>query len=369
MRQENAGNRNILVVCAILILAIFCTSGVWAQSQGIFHSVQVAPTLIDVGQNETSRISWYQSQRGIINVFICNLDGRIVKTLHESHAAEFGSRQVVWDGRDELGNLCPNGVYLPIIKVSTDNRGTQVYNPTTAPWGADLSQSDVTYDAAVGKITYQLPQPALCLMRIGERDGGPVYITLFNWEPRLAGDHEALWDGMDGGGLLRAADKEKLQIVLDAFSTPENAILISGSTNPSHKFEGIEKRFPLHPPFAGKMMLHALHARELCRDFEIQVDVTRPERMANGIPVITGKAALLVSVGSQVIRTRLVREKFELYLFVDGAFISEGPRKTLPAQLMLDSNKMSNGEHIITVNLRTLEDHVGTLSLKVIVDN
>ncbi len=369
MRQENASSRNILTACAILILAIFCSSGVWAQSQGIFHSVQVAPTLIDVGENETSRISWYQSQPGIIKVFICNLDGKIVKTLYESHASEFGTQQVVWDGRDELGNLCPNGVYLPIIKVSTDNRGTQVYNSTTAPWGADLSQSDVTYNAAAGKITYQLAQPALCLLRVGERDGGPVYITLSDWEPRVAGYHEKSWNGMDGGGLVWAADKEKLQIVLDAFSTPENAILITGSTNPSHKFEGIKKRFPLHPPFARKMMLHALHNREICHDFAIQVDIIRPERISNNIPVITGKAALLISIGSQVTQARLVREKFELYLFVDGAFISEGPRKTLPAQLMLDSNKLSNGEHIITVNLRTLEDHVGTTSLKVTVDN
>ncbi|PIE67949.1 MAG: hypothetical protein CSA23_01335 [Deltaproteobacteria bacterium] len=56
-------------------------------------------------------------------------------------------------------------------------------------------------------------------------------------------------------------------------------------------------------------------------------------------------------------------EKIELYVFVDGKMLFEGPHPALPATVTVDTTSIPNGRHFFTFNLRTFEDHLGTCSL------
>ena len=354
-------------VLLVWILTVYSPLPVHAGR--LLHSVRTEPQKIDVFKNETAQISWHQSEKGTLDVFICNLDGIVVRTFYSRENLKNGSHLVAWDGRDTMGRLCPNGIYIPIIKIKTKRWGSELYNPTDSPWGEDLTIRDLDYDFKKQTIGYTLAKPMLCKMRVGIKEGGPCYKTVFDWQPHEAGYHEKRWDGRDLNGIVEVWKKEKFQIVLDAFLAPKEAIFLEGSDNTSHRFEGVEKRFPLHPPRGKKIMVHALHKREFCHDMQIKVDLIHTRGTVKGIPVIGGNTEFKVMTANKNDLEHIIRERFELYQFMDGSFVYEGPQKTLPAVIRLDTTKFANGRHIFTVNLRTSEDHVGTYSMKVYIKN
>lgn len=338
------------------------------QAAGIAFAVRVAPVSLDVSQSGSIQISWNQPA-GTSEVLICNLDGIVVKTLMDNLPQAVGSHAVSWNGTDDLGRLCPPGAYVPILRVRQPNGAYEVYNPTEAPWGYRLTATAVNYDAERQIVSFTLDQPALCLLRIGVKEGGPVYVSLLDWRPLPAGVHEISWDGMDVDDLLRVAGKENLEFVLDAYRVPVDSILLTGSENREQRFDDLDKNFPLYPPHGSDLFLHALHKRRTCGDMRIRIALEATQADPKTMPTIYGKTVLRVLPAEGVDLELLRREKFELYLFVDGRFLYEGPKETLPASLELDTAAFSDGEHVITVNLRTPEDHVGIGSAKVRIKN
>jgi hypothetical protein len=56
-------------------------------------------------------------------VYVVNLAGRIVRTLHDGSQPLDASSRIVWDGRDNMGGAVPNGAY--IVNVVTDRAQKQ----------------------------------------------------------------------------------------------------------------------------------------------------------------------------------------------------------------------------------------------------
>ena len=54
---------------------------------------------------------------------------------------------------------------------------------------------------------------------------------------------------------------------------------------------------------------------------------------------------------------------------MDGLFLYEILPENLPVILKLDTLTHKNGEHVLTVNVRTMKDHVGTYSMKISIEN
>jgi hypothetical protein len=304
-----------------------------------------------------------------VNAFICDLNGRIVKTFYDREKNAPGTHEVTWDGRDDRGQLCPTGAYIPIIKVRNPKRGSDLYNPTTEPWGLRVAAHDISYNDQTKQIRYRLDRPALCQMRIGEKEGGPAYITLFGWEPRKQGAHQVSWDGKDVNGLVDVWKKKLFDIYLNAFSLPENTILLSGANPRSYSYKGLKKRFPIPPPRGKDTVMQPLQPREFCHDMSISAAFTSEKKSGDGIPVIQGVADLQVFAGKDANAKQLARETIEIYMFMDGKLLFEGPYPALPLSLKIDTSAFSNGDHFFTVNLRTTEDHLGICSLKARVDN
>lgn len=357
--------RAVFLSVAVLILAIPVVAG----ADDLLKSITVSPTAIDVSKGESAGLSWQQSSRGILDVSICTLDGQVVKTFHHRSKSAAGAFQISWDGRNDQGQMCPDGAYLPFLKLRTKTRGGATYNPTTFPWGNKILIENIAYDHEAQEIHYTLETPALCLVRSGEGDGGPCYKTLFDWSPRDAGTHRYPWDGKAVTGGIEVWQREKLNIVLDGFTLPPNAILLTGSGQKLREFEFKGRRLPLRPPHGEQIYLHAMHRRELCHDMTIGLSVLKSRGTTDGVPVLGRNAVLKVSAGANMNYRQLEREKIELYCFIDGQLLFEGPYPALPAKLKVDTSEIPNGDHLLTVNLRTFEDHVGTYSMRIRVEH
>jgi hypothetical protein len=115
--------------------------------------------------------------------------------------------------------------------------------------------------------------------------------------------------------------------------------------------------------------LHAYHSRDLCRDFTISAKMNKASRKWWGGKVARGTVEIAVDKQKDPQHIQLQREQFEIYLYVDDTFIREEKRSNVPASITLDTTALSNGEHIVNVGLRTLEDHLGTYTMKINVDN
>ena len=104
-----------LYLIALVVMALGLVIPFAVQAGNLIKSVSVAPEQLDLSKNEPVVISWQQIQGGRLDAMICNLDGKVVKHIHNREEVAAGAHQVSWDGRDDKGNPCPNGAYLPVF--------------------------------------------------------------------------------------------------------------------------------------------------------------------------------------------------------------------------------------------------------------
>jgi hypothetical protein len=369
MGKGKIAGRFIYRLLTVISMILISSSTAYAQAGIFVHSVQVEPQKIDIAKNDSARISWYLVGKSVMHVFICDLDGRIVRNLYTGSEGAPGGHAIDWDGRDNQGNQCPDGLYVPIIKIQAASRAYGIYNPTMQAWGYKVEGKDISYNPRQKQIIFTLDKPALCLMRIGETNGGPYYLTLFGWEMREAGTYSESWDGMDPNDIVQVAKRENFAIFLDAFTLPQNTILLTGSINDEYRDESNFKRFTLLPPRGGRISVHALRPGIFNNDLPFTVKIERSKRVERGVSVITGSIKLSMHIAGNLDKSRMLQDKLEVYLFMDGRFLYEIPIQKLPATAKLDTTKFPNGEHIMTVNLRTVSDRCGAYTMKVMVEN
>ena len=334
-----------------------------ATAAELISDVRVVAQSINFKNRSAATITWQMGENAEVILFICDLDGVIVRRLLEKRLFPAGAASADWDGRGEDGAPCPDGAYVPIIRVKT-KRSYQVYNPTMHPWGESFQAEDIRYDAERKELSYRLSKSAICLIRIGEIKGGPLYNTLLQWKPRPAGEHKEFWDGKDAQGLVDVSTKPKIKIMIDAIALPENAIMITGSSR-IQPFKRIQaERIFMHPA-SGHVFMHSLHERQFCRDIDIAVSVKSKSWFRKNPPVISGITDVQVDIPDRDHLAYLVREGMEIYAFMDGAFITEIKVKSFPAGIEFKTDPFTAGEHVLTINVRSTEDHMGTHSLAV----
>lgn len=354
------------VTLIIAIIACLCFE-CFAINSTVVTQVQIRQDKTDLTGDIAVTLSWNQKQKGTTKVLICDLQGSIVRKLMENEVLDRGAHQLEWDGRDINGIPCSVGAYLPIIKVRTDRGMVGAYNPSASNWGENLHIETPTYDADRRIVTFTLDRPALCLLRIGEVQEGLFYGTLLNWQPKPAGRVEVAWDGMDAQKIVKLHQRDELVYELVTAALPHSAILITASPTPHGPPDGRYERFPLHPPHGNDVSLHARHRMGDCGDFNILASINNIRRKGTGNKVESG--ILDITVRKEDGYHRLQKEKFEIYLYVDGRYTREEKRSKLPATIQLDTTKLSNGEHLVIVGLMTLENHVGTYTMKINVEN
>ncbi len=336
-------------------------------------AIQKSTSTADNTPAPASVITWRLARAGRLSMFICDLQGYVVRTFFNREELPAGDHTVTWDGQDDAGAACPAGLYFPVIRIKTADRGVETYNPTALPWGEELVPEDVDFDDAGKVIRYTLQQKALVRIRVGERNGGPLYKTVSDWKLLPPGSYEAPWDGRDVTGLVDVASNPGLLIAVDAFTVPENSILLVSPAGRSGKSAGKHKdkhyrNFPVYPPHGKRVSYIALLPHGLLPDPAIR------GRFGKGV---AGKGGVYPLHGTVPVFLDLVRgklgidppETIERYLFVDGRMVQEGPTDALPAKVSLDTTRFANGRHIVTLVLRTSDDRAASFSMPVAISN
>jgi hypothetical protein len=356
------------VFTSILICIASLCQGAFAMDDRFLKDVQVQPSIVDYTEPEEIQISFQLSVAGKVQVLICDLDGNIVRPLVDGKDWQAGTHTVGWDGKDLNGEHCPVGAYLPIIKIRSERGRVNVHNPTSTDWGEEMLLNPPIYDDDNDTVRFSLPKSALCLLRIGKVKSA-CYGTLLNWVPRPAGDVEVPWNGKDAQNTINLGERENLAFRLITIALPETSILVLSSPQKPYPKDTQFKRFPLHPAHGKNVFIHAHHRRWICKDYTINARIENADRKWWGQRVARGEAIIRVDLDSRDNYKFLEREHFEIYLYVDDQFLGEEKKESVPATIKLDTTQLTNGIHIINVGLRTLEDHMGTYTMKIKIDN
>ncbi len=110
------------------------TGGALAKDGSSLSATETLPESFELMQNypnpfnPSTTISFALSEAGEVSLAIYNMNGQLVKQVATGNFAS-GHHQVLWDGRDQSGNVVATGVYFYRLAVNGEN-GEAVFTQT-----------------------------------------------------------------------------------------------------------------------------------------------------------------------------------------------------------------------------------------------
>lgn len=337
--------------------------------------VSIDSRLFNPNKGEKITISYRLSRlaKAIIKIFgpeMC-----LIKDLLPEDIETTGQDKVAWDGRDFFGRVVPDEAYFFTIEAMDHQGNFAFYDPTTFS-GGEYFSPNVIFDPLSKKVAYTLPNDARVSIRAGISKG-PLLKTIVNWAPRLAGQNEEPWDGKDESGNIDAISQKGVRLMGEAITLPENSILTMGNVDytyfeykndiaPDRPKKRERPLFKSEKTLIGSQLQGSREVVTLPK-FCIQLprDVKKNE---DDLPILRGKTALKMVLDEKV-KKIITEQRYEIIFFVDFKFTSEEEGGYSPYTWVWDTRGVSNGEHIVTVNVCTLTGGVASGSIKVMVQN
>ena len=298
-------------------------------------------------------------------ITICDSRGVPFKVLANSKPTSPIAENIVWDGLDENDIAVPGGVYFYVVELK-DEDTSYIYNPYNRSHGIPLRSVTGFYDQEKGEIHYTVPQAARVRIRVGLKDGGPLLITPLDWTEKVVGKYLVKWDGKDASGHIYLSSHPDRNLVIFAYTLADNSIIVKSD------IKAVLNR-DLNVPALFSPDLprdRDIHARNYLRmPNEPRIDVKFQggfEKTENGIPIIKGMVPVKVSIAPED-RLALENSRYEIMFYVDTVFLFEEESGFSPFTYMWDTRGLSEGEHLLTVNLWSYDDDCGVITKKVFV--
>lgn len=365
------------LIVLLLTLSVVSAFAAEDQSETIDSS---ADKLLKIRKVALSQKTFDPSNGDVITLmFEITKDAAVVVNLYdilENNIRSFdlgkcaaGKCSVQWDGQTNKDKQATGPVFLYVITAVTENHEQAVYNPAQRTGGLSANPQEYTYDHEKDNIEYVLPKACMVRIRAGLKEGMLVE-TLMDWVPHTAGRHQMTWDGKDGSGLFNIGRHPQLELNLTCYTLPNNAIIRTGDTvdyPDTPELPEYRQQFETGMWARANKNLHYQHWPLTCH--EPQFTITFPESKKHkdsDIPVVSGRVPVRITFDSKD-AVYIINKRFEVMVYIDGIFLFEVEEGSSPFTFHWDTEGLSKGEHIMTINVMTYDDHIGTLSRNVIV--
>ena len=371
---------NILITLFSASLLLFsCLPGGVKQKQATssatdrplkFSNIRVDKKEFSLEKDKTVTIYFDISRQSPITVKLYDRSDRLVKTLVKDRTFEKGPCRIQWEGRDDNGDSLPRGYYIFTITGRSNNGKTVVYDPADETGGNLIQVRDAQLDAVKGEIRYVMPKAGMVRIRAGVEDS-LLLGTPIDWEPRQAGLQKEPWNGLDQAGLINLFKLPGQQISIFAYSLPDNSIILKTNQQKKERIPPTNSnQEEFRPSLKSKMshkFRHATHDAALCHEPDFNVLFQgNPKTDADGIPILTGIVPVKI-VLSEKDKKHLESSRFEIMFFVDLIFLFEDEEGYTPFTYFWDTTQLPEGEHLLTVNVWSYDDHCGTKTRKVMI--
>ena len=341
------------------------------QDNDTLKKVTLSKTSLNTTINQKVHINYSLDNSALISLKIIGPEGELIRILSDKILKEKGDHSETWDGKDDEGKNVPDEVYTYILE-ATDLNGNTVSIPEL-PFSHNWDVFDIhrsSYDEEKNILQYKLPFPCRVRIRIGTANG-PMLNTLVDWEPRLKGDIIEHWNGFDHDNVINLWEQKDLRIIISAFALPLQNIVTYGNK----KIEYVQYRqlkgnkikttnqeeWKNRPRTTSKAMSEILSP---------DIEVTFPRLESQGetdnniIPNLKQKVIVNVSLNKEN-RKYISNTKYEIIFFVDGVFYAEEPIGTNPFNWLWTTKGIKPGKHMLSVNLVTFRDQIGTKNMMI----
>ena len=272
-----------------------------------------------------------------------------------------GLHAVSWDGRDAAGHPVAARVYA--LRLATRNAaGTHTWGDLSPAAGEEVLAQRLTYDRASRQLRFHLPAASYLRVQMRLQDY-PHLRTVLDWEPRPAGWHTVTWDGWDRSRVLALADDPRLRVELAAYALPRHAVIVRGGAEAPRPPAASPSAVPAYR--TGAACLQVGNPPQACwaPRFTLELPDAANPHPENGLPRLRGEVPVRIRLAEADIAP-LLQSRFELMVFVDAEFWFEEEEGTHPLTFHLDTRELVPGEHVLTVNLATYDDRLGSRSLR-----
>jgi len=337
---------------------------------------------------EVVNISFYLTRAAKVTLSIFDSNYQVVRKLMDGGERPAGINGVTWDGRDDSGEMVPDEAYvLSIVAEGADGKKS-IYDPTSISGGETLYppiRRIIEESSGMVNIHYSVPNPSRVSIKSGIRNG-PLLKTILDWKPLPAGDYVQTWDGMDETGQIKAMKEPKSILFTEGFRLPENSIIVQGGKEdyPAH-----HRRFkPFSQDRMGHLTFQKVRENALKRvkqgispqylvpqtlnrrpQFIVSLDKERAIGLAKRRGTrVSGQVGLTIEVSPESLSS-FNELRYEIVVFVDNQRFDEEEQAYSTYTYWLDTTQLTNGEHLITINLSSMTGQIGSYSFKIDVKN
>lgn len=110
-KNENGSRKNKDVAATYYIATKNCYDSLIASSPVIWNSNYVDELIYPNPFAEETKIELNLLSSDILGLHIYNQNGQMVRTLLNNYKIQQGKFQIIWDGKDDIGNMLNSGVY------------------------------------------------------------------------------------------------------------------------------------------------------------------------------------------------------------------------------------------------------------------
>lgn len=344
-----------------LLSLIFLHNNVWGLSIGL---VNHEPAIFDPRMSESLSISFNLSHPSDVVVRIYDDRGLQIRSL-VAVDLQAGRNNLIWDGRDEVGNLTPPEAYTYTITAEAEGLASATYDMSKLVGGAELLVRNVSWDLDTRSIGFQLDTPGRVMIRIGFTDGGALMRSLLQWAPRTSGYHREPWDGFDASNSVFIGDHDALEFQVIAYSLSPNTVIVGPPSGAPAWIPEADISWEATPRLSRvnrqNYSAPVNQAAETRRDFvpEFVIVDQHSEMIGDSI-------RLRVDFPDEM-RAVLMSRRFELGFFLDGKFLYENEIGYLPFTWEWSSADVPPGQHFITVNVWGYAGNFGSATIPIMI--
>ncbi len=300
-------------------------------------------------------ISFALNTASKVTLDVLSADGDLVRRLLDEKNYEAGEQLIIWDGKDDLGNIVPDEAYRLLFNSVAGDK-TYVDNPASYSGGEIIPNIEYTRTTETS-LSYELPAPARVLVRMGIKDG-PKVRELRHWTPSVEGKVVDRWNGFDSDNVEYYADREDLWVVIKAYELPQYSVITTGNNQYDYRTYRKKRGWDPLEPELGSIELQRKGVRLsqdyfLPRDYLPRVSLQfehEPEKNRVGLPIVEDKVRFKIDVPAED-KWILDSSFYETGLYINYQFQSEEEQGFVPMIWEYDASGLDEGRHIATVQL------------------
>ena len=299
-------------------------------------------------------------------------DDDLIRTLTVTDIpADTTTYTVPWDGRDTTGEVMPDEVYYPVVRVEDKSGKITVIDPQENSGGEEVYDFEKT--TRPGVIEYQLPVASRVLIRAGIKNG-PMLRTIVDWEPRTAGFHAERWNGRDLDDVIAVEREPSARYLIIGYRLPDKAIITYGNKDETYRGYRERHTLPLKKASYENRLLER-NGKVVRQEFYQPVLQQKSPRLEvaflareTGQPVSTVKGfdEILTKVNlNHLDEIYLDQERYEISFFVDNQFLAEEEQGFVPMTWRWSPARfgLDPGKHVLTVNVSGYNGQVGVKNI------